>query len=185
MSHELRTPLNSMLILSEQLAANDDRNLTSKQVEFATTILGAGNDLLTLINDILDLSKIESGMMTAELGEVTFEELADSTRQTFEPVARARGLAFAVEREPGLPPAIRTDGARLQQVLKNLLSNAFKFTQRGSVTMAVGVANAGWSRDSDTLNRAGTVIRFAVSDTGIASPLTSRRSSSRPSSRRT
>jgi len=167
MSHELRTPLNSMLILSEQLSENDAGNLTPKQVEFATTILGAGNDLLTLINDILDLSKIESGMMTAEVAEVTFGEIEDSTRQTFAPVARARGLAFSVELDAALPRSIRTDAARLQQVLKNLLSNAFKFTARGSVIMEMGVATAGWSPDRDALNKAGTVIRFAVLDTGI------------------
>src|SRR5207253_2890062 len=121
MSHELRTPLNSMLILSEQLSENGDRNLSPKQVEFATTILGAGNDLLTLINDILDLSKIESGMMSAEIGQVSFEQLEDNTRQTFEPVALAKRLAFAVDLDPDLPRSIHTDSARLQQVLNNLL----------------------------------------------------------------
>src|SRR6202011_1752755 len=117
MSHELRTPLNSMLILSEQLAENDQKNLSPKQVEFATTILGAGNDLLVLINDILDLSKIESGMMTADVGQVSFEQLEDNTRQTFEPVARAKHIAFAVDLDSDLPRAIHTDSARLQQVL--------------------------------------------------------------------
>ena len=170
MSHELRTPLNSMLILSEQLAENDDNNLSPKQVEFATTILGAGNDLLALINDILDLSKIESGMLTADLGEVSFEQLEDNTRQTFEPVARAKRLAFTVDLDPGLPRSMHTDSARLQQVLKNLLSNAFKFTERGSVGMAVSVATGGWSPDHEALNRADTVISFAVSDTGIGIP---------------
>ena len=167
MSHELRTPLNSMLILSEQLSENVDHNLSPKQVEFAATILGAGNDLLALINDILDLSKIESGMMTADVGEVSFEGLEDNTRQTFEPVARAKGLAFGVDLDLELPRSIHTDSVRLQQVLKNLLSNAFKFTEQGSVAMAVSVATGGWSRDHETLNRAGTVISFSVSDTGI------------------
>jgi signal transduction histidine kinase/CheY-like chemotaxis protein/HAMP domain-containing protein len=170
MSHELRTPLNSMLILSEQLSANDDQNLTPRQVEFATTILGAGNDLLALINDILDLSKIESGMMSADLGEVTFDQLEDSTRQTFEPVARTKRLVFAVDLKAGLPRSIHTDSARLQQVLNNLLSNAFKFTERGSVKLAVGIATEGWRSDNENLNRAGTVISFAVADTGIGIP---------------
>src|SRR6185295_4810885 len=170
MSHELRTPLNSMLILSEQLSENDEHNLSPKQVEFAATILGAGNDLLALINDILDLSKIESGMLTADVGEVSFESLEDNTRQTFEPVARAKRLAFTVDLDPDLPRAIQTDSARVQQVIKNLLSNAFKFTERGTVGMAVSVATGGWSIDHETLNRAGTVISFAVSDTGIGIP---------------
>jgi CheY-like chemotaxis protein/HAMP domain-containing protein len=167
MSHELRTPLNSMLILAEQLAENDGNNLSPKQVEFATTIYGAGNDLLSLINDILDLSKIESGMLVADIGDVSFQQLEDTTRQTFEPVARTKRLAFGVTLDPDLPRSIQTDGPRLHQVLKNLLSNAFKFTERGSVTMAVGVASEGWNSDRETLNRAGTVISFAVSDTGI------------------
>ncbi len=170
MSHELRTPLNSMLILSERLAGNDENNLSPKQVEFAATILGAGNDLLALINDILDLSKIESGMMSADVGEVWFAQLEDNTRQTFEPVARMKKLAFAVDLEPGLPRSIHTDSARLQQGLNNLLSNAFKFTERGSVGLVVSVATDGWSSDHDNLNRAGTVISFAVSDTGIGIP---------------
>ena len=131
-------------------------NLSPKQVEFATTILGAGNDLLALINDILDLSKIESGMLTADVGEVSFEQLEDNTRQTFEPVARAKRLAFDVDLDPGLPRSIHTDSARLQQVLNNLLSNAFKFTERGSVGMAVSVATDGWSADHETLNQADT-----------------------------
>ena len=143
MSHELRTPLNSMLILSEQLAENDDSNLSPKQVEFATTILGAGNDLLALINDILDLSKIESGTMTADIGRMSFDDLEADIRQTFEPVARAVASAFGIELDDALPRSMYTDSARLQQVLKNLLSNAFKFTQRGTVRMTVGVAIAG------------------------------------------
>jgi CheY-like chemotaxis protein/HAMP domain-containing protein/GAF domain-containing protein len=167
MSLELRTPLNSMLILSEQLSENDDSNLSPKQVEFATTILGAGNDLLALINDILDLSKIESGMITAEFDDVSFEQLGDNTRQIFAPVARARRLAFDIDLDPGLPRSMQTDSARLQQVLKNLLSNAFKFTERGNVRMLVSVATDGWSRDHKTLNQAPSVISFAVSDTGI------------------
>jgi signal transduction histidine kinase/DNA-binding response OmpR family regulator/HAMP domain-containing protein len=170
MSHELRTPLNSMLILSEQLSENDDRNLSPKQVEFAATILAAGNDLLALINDILDLSKIESGMIKADVGAVSFEELEADTRQTFEPVARAQRVALVVDLDPGLPRSIHTDSPRLQRVLKNLLSNAFKFTQRGSVRLTVSVATDGWSPDRDSLNRAGIVISFAVSDTGIGIP---------------
>ena len=170
MSHELRTPLNSMLILSEQLSENDENNLSPKQVEFAATILDAGNDLLALINDILDLSKIESGTMTADVSRMSFDDLEVDIRQTFEPVAESRNLTFGVELRDHLPPSMYTDTARLQQVLKNLLSNAFKFTERGSVGMTVGVAIDGWSSDRESLNRAGTVISFAVSDTGIGIP---------------
>src|SRR5579859_943032 len=153
MSHELRTPLNSMLILSEQLAENEDSNLSPRQVEFATTILGAGNDLLALINDILDLSKIESGTVTAEISRMSFDDLESEALQTFDPVARTKRLAFTVELDPELPRAIQTDTTRLQQVLKNLLSNAFKFTERGAGQMAVGIATAGWSRDHASLNQ--------------------------------
>src|SRR5205085_3541340 len=123
MSHELRTPLNSLLILSDQLAKNPEANLTGRQVEFAKTIHASGNDLLALINDILDLSKIESGTVIVDVGDVTFRELGDYVERTFRHVAENKKLSFDVELEEQLPRAIQTDAKRLQQILKNLLSN--------------------------------------------------------------
>ncbi len=167
MSHELRTPLNSLLILSQQLAENPEKNLTEKQVEFSRTIHSSGSDLLTLINDILDLSKIESGTVTVEVGETRFADLCDDVERTFRHMAVAKGLAFNTELDPKLPRAIYTDGKRLQQVLKNLLSNAFKFTEKGAVTLGVAPAVSGWSPDHQVLNRAPSVIAFSVTDSGI------------------
>src|SRR5256884_1233638 len=152
MSHELRTPLNSLLILSDELSRNKDGNLTEKQVEFARTIHASGNDLLGLINDILDLSKIESGTVIVDAGEVAFRDLQDYVERTFRHVADARKLAFDVELEAHLPRAVYTDAKRLQQILKNLLSNAFKFTERGKVTLSAASASEGWSSDNATLN---------------------------------
>src|SRR5262249_50810592 len=129
MSHELRTPLNSLLILSRLLSENPDGNLSAKQTEFAATIHASGTDLLGLINDILDLSKIESGTMTADASDLVLVELRDYVEQNFRHVADQRGLAFRVAIADGTPRSIVTDTKRLQQVLKNLLSNAFKFTE--------------------------------------------------------
>ncbi|HEX2882129.1 MAG TPA: HAMP domain-containing protein, partial [Polyangiaceae bacterium] len=137
MSHELRTPLNSILILGQQLGDNVGGNLTQKQTEFAKNIHSAGTDLLTLINDILDLSKIESGTVTVEAERVTFASLKDATQRTFHHVAESKRLAFELTFDAGLPPAITTDAKRVRQVLKNLLSNAFKFTPHGHVRMEV------------------------------------------------
>src|SRR5262249_30619103 len=154
MSHELRTPLNSLLILSDQLSKNADGNLNLKQTEYAKTIHGSGTDLLMLINDILDLSKIESGTVSLEVGELRVSELRDFVERTFRHVADAKSLRFSIAIDPDLPPTIHTDAKRLQQVIKNLLSNAFKFTEQGAVTLAVGPADRGWSIDNDALNRA-------------------------------
>src|SRR5262249_41566082 len=137
MSHELRTPLNSLLILSKLLQDNAEGTLTSKQIEFASNIHSAGSDLLMLINDILDLSKIESGTMTVDTGALGFTDVEREVEQSFRHVAESRGLDFVVVREPGLPDQIETDTKRLHQVLKNLLSNAFKFTERGGVTLTM------------------------------------------------
>ncbi|HVS32027.1 MAG TPA: HAMP domain-containing protein [Thermoanaerobaculia bacterium] len=167
MSHELRTPLNSLLILAKLLADNPETNLTEKQVEFARTIHSSGVDLLTLINDILDLSKIESGMMTVALSDFSFRELNDLMERTFRQVAADKGLEFKVELNENLPAAIHTDPTRLQQVLKNLLGNAFKFTEKGSVKLDVHTALSGWTPGHDTLDRASAVIAFSVRDTGI------------------
>jgi signal transduction histidine kinase/HAMP domain-containing protein/CheY-like chemotaxis protein len=170
MSHELRTPLNSLLILSDQLAKNPDRNLSALQVDDARTIHSSGNDLLGLINDILDLAKIESGTVVVDVGEVAFPELGEYVERTFRHVAESKKLNFEVEVAPSLPHAILTDSKRLQQVLKNLLSNAFKFTDAGKVSLHVAPADRGWSADNDSLNRARGVIAFSVTDTGIGIP---------------
>ena len=170
MSHELRTPLNSLLILADQLSANPEGNLTPKQVEFARTIRGSGKDLLKLINDILDLSKIESGTVTIDVGEVRFEEMRQTMERTFRHVAEGKGLSFKIDIDPSLPQAVRTDAQRLDQVLKNLLSNAFKFTERGYVNLRVTRATSGWNRDNGNLERAESVFAFSVSDSGIGIP---------------
>ena len=167
MSHELRTPLNSLLILAKLLADNIDHNLTTKQVEYSQTIYSAGTDLLTLINDILDLAKIESGTMSIDITQMPLAELGEQIERTFRQIAQSKRLGFAIEFTPELPISIDTDVKRLQQVLKNLLSNAFKFTEYGEVRLRIAVAKQGWSNDQKTLNSAQLVIAFSVSDTGI------------------
>ncbi len=170
MSHELRTPLNSILVLGQQLTDNPDGNLTAKQVEFARTIHGAGTDLLNLISDILDLSKIESGTVSVEAEEVFFASLLDMVARPFRHEAENRRLAFEVQSDPHLTRSLVTDSKRLQQVLKNLLSNAFKFTEQGGVHLAVSVASGGWSENHPILNAAASVVAFEVADTGIGIP---------------
>jgi CheY-like chemotaxis protein/signal transduction histidine kinase len=167
MSHELRTPLNSILILGQQLADNVAGNLTGKQVEFAKNIHSAGTDLLTLINDILDLSKIESGTVTVEPEEITFFSLRDTVHRTFHHIAENKNLSFDVEIDQELPRAFTCDPKRLQQILKNLLSNAFKFTSQGYVSMGVRHVISGWSTDHPVLSKTGAAVAFMVSDTGI------------------
>jgi len=167
MSHELRTPLNSMLVLSRLLADNPDVNLTDKQVEFARTIHSSGNDLLSLINEILDLSKIESGAMRVEIDELRFDSLEEHLRRTFEPVASEKALGFTLDFDVSLPPRIYTDAMRLQQVLLNLLSNAFKFTETGGVSVRVETVTGGWSADHPVIPTADRVIAFSITDTGI------------------
>ena len=167
MSHELRTPLNSLLILARLLSDNPDGNLTPKQVEYTRTIHSAGTDLLGLINDILDLAKIESGTMSVDVDQMLFTDLRSQMERTFQQVAHDKGLAFTVEADERLPKGMYTDSKRLQQVLKNLLSNAFKFTEQGAVRLRIELATGGWSSEQGILNRAQTVIAFAVSDTGI------------------
>jgi CheY-like chemotaxis protein/signal transduction histidine kinase len=170
MSHELRTPLNSILILGQQLTDNPDGNLTPKQVEFARTIHGAGTDLLNLISDILDLSKIESGTVTVDAEEVFLTNLVDAIGRPFRHEADTRLLSFDVEIDSHLGRSIVTDSKRLQQVLKNLLSNAFKFTEHGGVRLNVSAAVGGWSPDHPVLSQAPGVIAFEVSDSGIGIP---------------
>jgi signal transduction histidine kinase/DNA-binding response OmpR family regulator len=170
MSHELRTPLNSLLILSDQLSKNPEGNLQPKQLEFAKTIHSSGNDLLMLINDILDLSKIESGTVVVDAGELRLNDLQGYVERTFRHVAEQKNLAFLTRFDPRLPKSMYTDSKRLQQIIKNLLSNAFKFTHHGQVTLSVEPATSGWSRDNDELNRATEVMAFSVADTGIGIP---------------
>jgi HAMP domain-containing protein/signal transduction histidine kinase/DNA-binding response OmpR family regulator len=167
MSHELRTPLNSLLILSDQLCKNPEGNLTPKQVEFAKTIHSSGNDLLMLINDILDLSKIESGTVVVDVNELRLSDLQLYVERTFRHVAEAKNVDFTVRNGLNLPASMVTDAKRLQQILKNLLSNAFKFTHQGHVTLTVEEVFAGWNTENDDLNRAQQVLAFSVSDTGI------------------
>ena len=155
MSHELRTPLNSILILGQQLSDNPERNLSPKQVEFARTIHGAGTDLLNLITDILDLSKIESGTVTVEAEEIFFTSLLEMVVRTFKHDAENRGLSFEVQVDPKLGRSIVTDSKRLQQVLKNLLSNAFKFTSQGGVRLIVSEVAGGWTSSHPVLTSGG------------------------------
>ncbi|MDB5571222.1 MAG: sensor hybrid histidine kinase, partial [Hyphomicrobiales bacterium] len=175
MSHELRTPLNSILILGQQLSENADGNLTSRQVEFARTIHGAGTDLLNLISDILDLSKIESGTVSVEAEEIFVSNLLDGVARPFRLEAERRRLSFEVSTAPELQRRIVTDAKRLQQILKNLLSNAFKFTSRGGVALTVHPASEGWSTDHPVLRNAASVIAFEVADTGIGIPMDKQR----------
>jgi len=167
MSHELRTPLNSLLILSDQLSSNPEGNLTSRQTEFAKTIHSSGNELLMLINDILDLSKIESGTVVVDAVELRLDDLQGYVERTFRHVAESKSVGFHIRFSPGLPATLFTDAKRLQQIIKNLLSNAFKFTNQGHVTLSVSLAESGWSLDQESLNRATEVVAFAVSDSGI------------------
>jgi len=170
MSHELRTPLNSILILGQQLGENPDGNLSGKQVEFAKTIHGAGTDLLNLISDILDLSKIESGTVSVDAEEIFVSNLLEMMARPFRHEAENRNLSFAVDVGADVAKSLITDSKRLQQILKNLLSNAFKFTAQGGVTLRVAAATSGWSSDHPSLKHAPSVIAFEVVDTGIGIP---------------
>ncbi|MES2583892.1 MAG: response regulator, partial [Pseudomonadota bacterium] len=167
MSHELRTPLNSILILSQQLAENAPGNLSGKQVEFSRNINSSGSDLLHLINDILDLSKIESGTVTVEVEEISFSGLRDNIDRNFRHVAEAKSLPFHINFADNLPRAMDSDPKRLQQILKNLLSNAVKFTSQGHVEVRVSLATRGWTADHPVLRQAQQIVSFAVEDTGI------------------
>jgi signal transduction histidine kinase/DNA-binding response OmpR family regulator len=161
MSHELRTPLNSMLILSNLLQQNKDGNLTDKQVEYAATVYGSGKDLLNLINDILDLSKIEAGQLQFRFEDMPLAASLDQVRDLFQPIADEKGVAFELEQEAGLPEMLHTDEQRSLQVLKNLLSNAFKFTEKGKVTLRV------YAPDGADNPLGQPAVAFAVRDTGI------------------
>jgi CheY-like chemotaxis protein/signal transduction histidine kinase len=169
MSHELRTPLNSILILGQQLSENADGNLSGRQVEFARTIHAAGSDLLNLISDILDLSKIESGTVSVEVEEISLKALSHAVARPFHHEAEGKPVSFNLELDPQLT-SIATDQKRLQQILKNLLSNAFKFTEVGSITLRIAPAKDGWSTDHPSLSKAPSVVAFEVNDTGIGIP---------------
>ena len=171
MSHELRTPLNSLLILAKLLGDNPDGNLTPKQVEFSSTIHSAGSDLLDLINDILDLSKVEAGKMDLATSEIPLTELRERIERAFQPVAEQKRLAFEVTVSgANVPPTIVTDPQRLEQILRNLLSNAFKFTDDGSVSLRIEAGPTGDRYMNEQLNHADGVVAFVVSDTGIGIP---------------
>jgi signal transduction histidine kinase/CheY-like chemotaxis protein/HAMP domain-containing protein len=167
MSHELRTPLNSLLILARELEDNPERNLTDTQVQYAGVIHSSGTDLLRLLNDILDLAKVESGTVTLELGELPLVDLKAALERNFNHVADQKDVAFSVELAPDLPRTITTDSGRLRQVLKNLLANAFKFTDKGEVNVLVSTAVRGWNPANETLSRAASVTAFSIRDSGI------------------
>ncbi len=170
MSHELRTPLNSLLILAQQLYENAEGNLSDKQIRYARTIHSCGDDLIQLINDILDLSKIESGFITANMSSVRFSEIAGFVETTFKPISEARHLRFTIETDTNLPNAMETDLQRLNQILKNLLSNSFKFTEKGEVKLRIYEAKKNWKQGTPSLDHAGRVVAFAITDTGIGIP---------------
>lgn len=174
MSHELRTPLNSMLVLSGLLAANESENLSNKQVEFCKTIHGAGLDLLALINQVLDLAKIEAGKQDIKLAQLHLSDLADYARRIFEPLARDKGLAFQLELDEDLPSHIVSDRQRIEQILNNLLGNAIKFTERGAVTLRLAVPHAAALRGRLDLPPSAT-LALEVMDTGAGIPEEHRR----------
>ncbi len=170
MSHELRTPLNSLLILAKMLSENRDTNLTDKQVEYAKTIHASGAELLSLINDILDISKIEAGVLTMETSDIKLESLSGGLERSFRQMAKGKGIDFDILVDGSLPESIHTDTKRLTQIIKNLMSNAFKFTEEGGIKLEISRAQSGWDRDNESLNKADSVVEFKVVDTGIGIP---------------
>jgi signal transduction histidine kinase/HAMP domain-containing protein/ActR/RegA family two-component response regulator len=167
MSHELRTPLNSLLMLASELKDNPEHNLTEAQVQYASVIHSSGTDLLRLLNDILDLAKVESGTVTLEISDLPLIELKRALERDFGHVADKKGVGFSVELAADLPAAIATDPGRLRQVLKNLLSNAFKFTEQGEVSLRVSRADNGWHPANERLGASDAVTAFTIADTGI------------------
>ena len=167
MSHELRTPLNSLLILAQLLAKNSEGNLSTKQVEFASTIYSSGTDLLSLINDILDLAKIESGTVTLNIGQERLSDLCDYVDRTFSQIAHGKGLDLRLSVDDRLTPVIETDGKRLQQIVKNLLSNAIKFTEQGTVALRIEPAAADGIAGLGMPAETGSIVALSVIDTGI------------------
>jgi signal transduction histidine kinase/CheY-like chemotaxis protein len=167
MSHELRTPLNSLLILAEQLEDNPDGNMTPKQVQYASVIGSSGKELLNLLNSILDLAKVESGTFTIEMTDLSLDELRNALIREFEQVAVSKGIGYSIDIATDCPDLIVTDPQRLRQVLKNLLANAFKFTEHGQVHVQVRAADRGWNPDKASLADATSVVAVSVRDTGI------------------
>jgi signal transduction histidine kinase len=167
MSHELRTPLNSLLILAQQLYENHDGNLNAKQVSYAKTIHSCGDDLIQLINDILDLSKIESGYISTDFVNLRFNEITAFVETTFKHISESKNLRFTIDIDEALPPILETDAQRLNQILKNLLSNAFKFTEKGEVRLHIYEANHNWKQRNPSLDSARKVVAFEIRDTGI------------------
>jgi len=167
MSHELRTPLNCLLILAEQLEDNPDHNLTDTQVEYASIIRSSGHDLLNLLNDILDLAKIESGTVSTEPAELSIVDLRATLFRDFESIAQRKGVAYSVDLVAGCPESILSDAQRLRQILNNLLGNAFKFTTSGEVRVTISSPDRGWSPSTMSLAEAPSVVAFSVTDTGI------------------
>lgn len=171
MSHELRTPLNSLLVLSQHLANNSLGNLTTKQIEYAKTISSSGNDLLNLINDILDLSKIESGVASLFIDKFELRTIVSDVERMFGHIAENKALSFKLSIADDVPEMIQTDATRLSQVLKNFLSNAYKFTDKGGVSLDIFVAQSGWQPQHPVLSKAAKVIAFRVTDTGLGIPV--------------
>jgi HAMP domain-containing protein/signal transduction histidine kinase/DNA-binding response OmpR family regulator len=167
MSHELRTPLNSLLILAQQLYENHEGNLSEKQVRYAKTIHSCGDDLIQLINDILDLSKIESGYISTDFVNVRFNEITSFVETTFKHISESKSLKFNIEMDKKLPDILETDVQRLNQILKNLLSNAFKFTEKGSVNLRIYEAHKNWRQHNPSLDNARKVVAFEIKDSGI------------------
>ena len=167
MSHELRTPLNSLLILAQQLYENHEGNLSEKQIRYAKTIHSCGDDLIQLINDILDLSKIESGYISTDFINVRFNEITSFVETTFKHISESKNLRFGIEMDNNLPDTLETDIQRLNQILKNLLSNAFKFTEKGEVRLRVYEAKHNWKQSNPSLDNAKKVVAFEIKDTGI------------------
>jgi HAMP domain-containing protein/signal transduction histidine kinase/CheY-like chemotaxis protein len=170
MSHELRTPLNSLLILAQQLYENAEGNLNDKQTRYAKTIHSCGDDLLQLINDILDLSKIESGFISANISNVRFSEISSFVETTFKPLSEAKNLRFKIEIDPELPESLDTDSQRLNQILKNLLSNSFKFTEKGEVSLHISKATKVRKHGNPSLDKASQIVAFSIIDSGIGIP---------------
>jgi signal transduction histidine kinase/CheY-like chemotaxis protein/HAMP domain-containing protein len=165
LSHELRTPLNSLLILAQQLEENSENTMTELQVQYASVIRASGKDLLNLLNDVLDLAKVESGTITVEMTELSLEQLRVDLLREFEHVAKTQGLIYSVEVAPDCPAELLTDPHRLRQILKNIIANAFKFTKEGHINLEIRSTEDGWTRES--LSDAVGVVAFSVTDSGI------------------
>jgi PAS domain S-box-containing protein len=169
MSHELRTPLNSLLLLAKGLADNKNQHLDEVEVEDAKIIFDGGNNLLCLINDIMDLSKVEAGKLSIHIEEVNINVLSRNLKQVFDPIAKSRDLAFKIELDENLPSSVSSDGQRVEQILRNLLSNALKFTETGTVTLKIGYPDPSLVFSHSSLD-VKNALSFAVIDTGIGIP---------------